>query len=74
MREMIRLDTQEAVMRLVEIASKVNDHVWLKDGNSMCVSAKSLLGAVCARFDFTEIWLETEEDHYFLFKDFIIGE
>ena len=74
MRELIRLDTQEEVIKLVDIASQIKDNIWLKDGNSMCVSAKSLLGAVCARFDFTEIWLETEEDHYFLFKDFIIGE
>ena len=37
----------------------------------MRVSAKSLLGAMYAAFDFSEIWLETENDNYFVFQDFI---
>ena len=71
MRIKIFLDTDSAASRLVGLASKITEPVYLTDGANMCVSAKSLLGTLCARFDFSEIWLETENDHFFLFKDFM---
>jgi len=71
MRVKINIDTDSAAARLVGIATKLNEKVVLTDGAHMRVSAKSLLGALYAQFDFNEIWLETENEHYFEFKDFI---
>ena len=70
----INLDTQSAAVRLVGLATSLSEEVYLTDGANMCVSAKSMLGVICARFDFTEIWLITENDHYLLFKDFMSEE
>lgn len=70
----INIDTQSAAARLVNVATSLNEKVYLTDGADMRVSAKSLLGALCAAFDFREVWLETENEHYFLFKDFIVEE
>ena len=74
MRIKINLDTQSAATRLVELALDLNEPVYLTDGAHIRVSAKSMLGTLYARFDFTEIWLETENEHYYLFRDFIVGE
>ena len=40
----------------------------------MVVAAKSLLGTMYAKFEFNEIWLETENEHYFMFNDFVVEE
>lgn len=74
MRLKINLDTQTAVTKLIGLATGIEEPVYLTDGANICVSAKSLLGTTYARFDFSEIWLETEGDHYFLFKEFEAGE
>ena len=74
MRVRINLDTDTAAARLVALAETLQEPVYLIDGSHMCVSAKSLLGALCAKFDFNEIWLECEGEHYFLFKEFIVEE
>lgn len=74
MRFKIRIDTDQDAIRLVNAASQLNERVILTDGAGMVVAAKSLLGAMYAKFEFTEIWLETENEHYFLFKDFMIEE
>ena len=71
MRIKINLDTDSAAARLVGIATSLGEKVILTDGAGMRVSAKSMLGALYAAFDFTEIWLETENDHYLLFKEFM---
>lgn len=71
MKVKINIDTQSAATRLVNIASTLSDTVYLTDGANMRVSAKSLMGVLYASFDFTEVWLETENDHYMTFKDFI---
>ena len=74
MKTKIRLDTQDAAARLVGLATSLASPVYLTDGAGICVSAKSMLGTLYAKFDFTEIWLETEGEHYFLFQDFIVEE
>ena len=71
MKVKINLDTRTAAARLVALAATIKEPVYLHDGANMCVSAKSLLGALCAQFDFTEIWLETTHDHYSLFEEFV---
>lgn len=70
----IRLDTDSSAVKLVELASQLNEKATLTDGNGMVVAAKSLLGTMYAKFEFNEIWLETENEHYFMFKDFAIEE
>ena len=67
----INIDTQSAVARLVGLATSLNEDVILTDGSGMRVSAKSILGATYAAFDFREVWLETEKDYFMMFKDFI---
>ena len=74
MRIKIRLDTQTDAQHLVGLATGLEEKVTLTDGADMRVSAKSMLGALYAKFDFTEIWLETENEHYFKFKDFVVEE
>ena len=74
MKVKIRLDTHNDAVELVGLATGLDEPVYLKDGSNFCVSAKSLLGTLCARFDFTEIWLETKNDHYFKFRKFIVEE
>lgn len=70
----IRLDTGDDVIRFVELAKQLQEKATLTDGNGMIVAAKSLLGTMYAKFDFNEIWLETENEHYFMFKDFAVEE
>lgn len=70
----IRLDTDSSAVKLVELASQLNEKATLTDGNGMVVAAKSLLGTMYAKFEFNEIWLETESEHYFMFKDFVVEE
>ena len=70
----IRLDTDSSAVKLVELASQLNEKATLTDGNGMVVAAKSLLGTMYARFGFNEIWLETENEHYFMFKEFVVEE
>ena len=72
MRVKISLDTDTAAADIVEKASRLNETVLLTDGTGMVINAKSLLGTVYAKFEFTEIWLETENEHYVMFKDFIV--
>ena len=74
MKVKINIDTASAAARLVTLAESLEEDVYLTDGADMRVTAKSLLFAMCVRFDFNEIWLETENDHYFIFKDFIVEE
>ena len=70
----IRIDTDSDAVKLVGIASGMKENITLTDGNGLCVSAKSLLGTMYVRFEFNEIWLETENEHYFDFKDFMVEE
>ena len=74
MRLKIRLDTDSDAVKLVGIASKLKENITLTDGNGLCVSAKSLLGTMYVRFEFSEIWLETENEHYHMFRDFVVEE
>lgn len=66
----VNIDTESAAARLVGLATKLNEPVYLTDGANMRVSAKSMLGAVYATMDFSEVWIETENDHYYMFKEF----
>lgn len=74
MRMKIRLDTANDAAKLVTIAEQIPEEIHLTDGRGMRVSAKSLLGALCAAFDFTEIYLESDNNFYFYFRNFEVVE
>lgn len=69
MRIKIRLDTDSSLRGLVDACEKLDERCTLTDGNGLTVNAKSILGAMYAKFEFADIWLETENEHYYLFKD-----
>lgn len=71
MKVKINLDTFQQVQRFVDICSRVNGKVNLIDGNGYCVSAKSILGAM-ATADWSEVYVESEQDIYMRIKDFIV--
>lgn len=45
-RTKIRLDTLSEVQKFVAVMGRLNDQIWLEDGNGIRVSAKSLLGCL----------------------------
>jgi hypothetical protein len=73
LRNKIRLDTSEDAKRFVEITSLLPGRIVVKDPTGLCVNAKSVLGALHA-MEFSELWLESENDIYMKIQDFIIIE
>ena len=74
MKSKIRLETQSDILKLVGIATSIGTPVYLTDNNDIRVSAKSMLGTTYAKFEFSEIWLECDGEHYFAFRDFIVED
>lgn len=71
----IKIDTTSDAIKIANIAGKLefaNDKIVIKDGEGMCVNAKSVLGALHA-MEFSEIWLESERDIYAPFAEFILS-
>ena len=73
MRMKIRLDTFTDAQALANIANKYEESITIHDGNGMRVNAKSVLGNIYAT-EFNELWLESENDHWYDFKDFEVTE
>ena len=73
MKAKINLDTLQRVQKFVEICSRVSGKVHLIDGNGYCVNAKSILGAM-ATADWSEVYVESEQDIYTRIKDFVVLE
>jgi hypothetical protein len=73
MKAKIRLDTIGDVNKFVSITSKLKGRIVIKDSNSLCVNAKSLLGALHA-MEFNELWCESEEDIWLDIQKFIVIE
>ena len=46
MQHKIQLDTMKDIHKFVEIVSRLDEEVLLKDNSGHCVSAKSLMGAI----------------------------
>ena len=61
MKAKVNLDTGNSIKRFVEICTRVNEPVYLEDGDNFRVSAKSLLGAV-ATMDWREVYAVCEKD------------
>ena len=60
-RTRIRLDTMSDIQKFVEVMSRINDRVWLEDGEGCRVSAKSLLGAIYS-LEWNEIYCYCNSD------------
>lgn len=73
MRNRIRIDTVEQANTLAAITAKLNGKITITDGQGLTVNAKSVLGALHA-MEFTELWLESENDIYMAIEPFIIVE
>lgn len=73
MRAKIRLDTKSDAENFVEIVETLEGKMVIKDPTGLCVNAKSLLGALHA-MEFSELWLESENDYWMVLQDFIIIE
>lgn len=59
----IRLETNTDVLGFVNSVADIDKEVFLRDNNKFCVSAHSLLGAMCS-IEWKEVWVECEEDIY----------
>lgn len=57
----IRLDTMSDVNKFVETVGKLEDQVWLEDGQGCRVNAKSLL-AVLYSLEWSKIYCYSEKD------------
>lgn len=69
----IRLDTRTEALRLVQIASGLEDEdIYLVDGKGkLCVHAKSMMGVLYS-MEFTDLWIESANNHYYAFSSFAI--
>ena len=72
MRAKIFMDTIDQAKEIERIAKECDAAVYIKDGTGLCVNAKSLVGVLHA-MEFNELWLESEEDYFIKFKDYIVG-
>lgn len=70
MKNKITIDTIAAATELAAIIKDVRGNVTITDNNGLRVSAKSLLGVLCA-MEFQELWLESEADIYALIEKFV---
>lgn len=73
MKVRIRLDTIKDVANFVLATSKVKEHVYVTDGNRLCIDGKSFLGLAHAS-EFSELWCECDKDIYSAIEQFIIIE
>lgn len=67
----IRLDTMREIQDFVNVAQTVPGRALIKDGNGLCVNAKSLLG-VMASMEFDQLILCTDEFVNSAFDRFLI--
>lgn len=67
----IELVTLKDVAAFVDVVIKHRCDVYLTDGNKLCVSAKSLLGAM-ASVEWNNLYCESEEDIYTIIKDYCV--
>ena len=71
MRARINLETQSDILELVNIASKFDFKIKVKDGSGNCVDAKSIMGMLYS-LEFEETYIESEKDIYRDITKFVI--
>ena len=70
MKVKINIDTMKKINSFVEVCSRLYPPVYLIDGEGFRISAKSILGAI-ATLDWSQVYVECEQDIYDYIKDFI---
>ena len=72
MRVKIHLETQSDAIRLVQIASSIEDNnIYIADRTGhLRVHAKSVIGVLYS-MEFKDLWLESEKDYYSKFQEFM---
>lgn len=72
MRYRINLETDTDVHKFVELATMIDEPVYLTDKDRLLVvSAKSILGANYARIEWHNLFIECERDMYYTFLEFM---
>lgn len=73
MKVRIRLDTTSDIANFVLVTSNVKEHVYVTDGDRLCIDGKSFLGLAHAS-EFSELWCECDKDIYQLIQQFVLTE
>lgn len=66
----IRLDTKSDITNFFNAVSKIKDEVYLKSGERLCVSAKSLLGCHLAAVEWDNLICQCDSDIYTAIQQF----
>lgn len=70
MKVKIRLETTSDIANFVLTVSKINEAVYVTDGDRLCINGKSFLGLAHAA-EFDELWCECEKDIYTSIASFV---
>lgn len=63
----------EVITKSITSNPNFNDKITITDSAGLRVDANSFIGLLHA-MEFNELWLESENDYYSLYKDFIVGD
>lgn len=66
----VNLDTKTSITKFFNAVSKVKDEVYLKSGEVLCVSAKSLLGCKLAAIEWHNLICQCDSDIYTVISEF----
>ena len=66
----VRLDTKSEIDDIFNAVSKVKDEVYLRSGDTLCVSAKSLLGCKLAAIEWDNLVCQCDTDIYTTIENF----
>ena len=73
MKVKVRLDTLSDIKGFVNAVSSIAADVHLTDGNSLTVSAKSILGAMYT-MEWDEVYCTCDKDIYSAIRAFVVEE
>ena len=66
----INLDTGSDITNFFNAVSKVEDEVYIKSGDTLCVSGKSLLGCHLAAMEWNNLVCQCDTDIYNVISKF----
>jgi hypothetical protein len=73
MKVKVNIDTMSKIQLFVSICTRLGGNIKLTDGQDYCVNARSLLG-ILATADWSEVYVESEEDIYQHIQEFVVIE
>ena len=73
MKVKIRLDTTSDIASFVLATSKIKEHVYVTNGDKLCIDGKSFLGLAHAS-EFDQLYCESERDIYNIIEPFVLLE